>query len=292
MKKVWIRVPGSSGNLGSGFDVAAAALGVYLELELEVVPKAQGMPYQPKNLIVRTAWPLLQKAFPKNGFRFRSKDGIPMGKGLGSSAAARLAALVAARLLTKREDHDEETLTQAARLEGHPDNAAASLYGGFCLSWFAGGKVQAYSRKMPRELAAVICIPSFNLPTEKARRILPKSVPRQDAVFNLGRLASLFCALETKQFGQLKSALEDRLHQPYRARLIPGLNQVIESALKSGALGACLSGAGPSVLAVVDQRKDPGAIGEAMERAFAGRRIQSRAQVYLFDNKGFKSERN
>lgn len=287
-RKAWVKVPGSSGNLGSGFDVAAAALGIYFELEIEVVSKAQGETLDRNNLVIATALPYLKKRFPKNGFRFRMQNGIPLERGLGSSAAARLAAICAAKLLGGEEPRETDWV-QAAKLEGHPDNAAASFHGGLCASWRDDKSgLRCASRQIPTELAAVVCVPDFKLATAKARRVLPAKVSLEDAVFNLGRVAALWAAFDHRRYSLLRSALEDRLHQPYRKKLIPGFENVVNAALKKGAHGACLSGAGSSILAITERKADLEAIGAAMQSAFKRAGIASQSLHLPFDNIGIK----
>ncbi len=287
-RKVWVRVPGSCGNLGSGFDVVAAAIELYFELEIEVTPKAQQPMLKSGDLIADTAWPILKKAFPGQGFIIKAKSQIPMARGLGSSAAARVAALAAAYLLSKGEEGLKSVVGQAARLEGHGDNVAAAFYGGCCTSWRDGETFHCYSQKVPTSLAAVLAIPEFELPTKKARQALPLKIPHEDAVFNLSRLAALLAAFAAKKPEWLRQGLEDRLHQPYRTRLIPGLSRVINVAVKTGAAGACLSGSGSSVLAIAEVKADIVAIAQAMQKAFAASGIKSERKILAFNNKGIE----
>lgn len=297
-RKIWVRVPASSGNLGPGFDVLGAALKLYNELEIEITPasgievklygpEGRELPRTAQNMAVRTALKILERRFPENGFRFKMIQRIPLARGLGSSAAARLASYAAAYALI-REKNKTRALEEAVREEGHPDNAAASFYGGLCACLWNEEKKQVYRWKMPRELKAVLCIPDFELSTSKARRALPKKVELEEAVGNLAGVAGILGAISHKRYEGLQNAMQDFLHQPYRSHLIPGFARVLEGALNAGALGACLSGAGSSILALAHEKSDPERIGRAMKNAFKRRRVASQVRILDFDNQGIK----
>ncbi|MBI4368758.1 MAG: homoserine kinase [Elusimicrobia bacterium] len=284
--KAWVRVPGSSGNLGSSFDVAAAALAVYFELEIEVVSEYRGDRFDPGNLVMELSRPILRRAFANKGFKWTMKNGIPMGKGLGSSAAARLGALAAARLLAQSEKPSLATAQEAARLEGHRDNTAASWKGGLTMAWETSRGMEIASWKMPSDLRAVVCIPEISLSTQKARKILPCRVLRQDAVFNLSRQAALTAAITERSYHWLREGMEDRIHQPYRSKLIPGFHRVIKEALSTGAHGACLSGAGPSILAIASVKANLNDIAGSMENTFKRAGVSAASRILNFNNQG------
>jgi homoserine kinase len=237
-----VRVPASTANLGPGFDVLAAALS--LQLELEVVETGEfavvtdlDVPRDRTNLIVRA----FERLAAADGFEFRISSKIPLSGGLGSSAAAIVAGLVAA-------DHifelDADVRTLANELEGHPDNVGAALSGGFVICDEAG----VHRFDPPMGLEAVLVIPHEAVRTSEARQALPDLVPRADAVFNVAAAARLTLGLSTGNLDLIAGALKDRLHQPYRARLFPRSAELLELAPKLGALGATISGAGPTVL--------------------------------------------
>jgi homoserine kinase len=238
-----VRVPGSSANLGPGYDAMAAALALHLELEVEetgeltVETDVPGVPHDRTNLVVR-AFESLRAA---DGFSFRIRSQIPPGGGLGSSAAAIVAGLVAA-------DHmfelDTDLLAAATALEGHPDNVAAALRGGFVICHEGGAE-----RFDPAPgLEAVVAIPPERVATKSARAALPPEVPIADAVYNAAHAAILVLGLARADLDLLARGLSDRIHQPRRAHLYPRSMELLERARELGAVGASISGAGPTVL--------------------------------------------
>jgi homoserine kinase len=238
-----VRVPASTANLGPGFDVMAAALALHLELEVvetgtfAVVSEVEGVPRDRDNLLVRA----FERLHPADDFEFRIASQIPMSGGLGSSAAAILAGLMAA-------DHifelDADIRGLATELEGHPDNIAASLQGGITI---CDGPT-AHRFDPPMGLEAVLVVPATPVRTEQARAALPAQVPMADAVFNVACAATLTLGLARGDWDLIAAGLRDRLHQPHRAHLFPRSAQLLEDAPSLGALGATISGAGPTVL--------------------------------------------
>jgi homoserine kinase len=239
---VTVRVPASSANLGPGFDVLAAALGVWMELEVtetgrfEVRTDLQ-IARDQRNLAVRGFSALR----PADGVRFAIRSDIPLSGGLGTSAAAYVAGLAAADALN---GGGADLLAEASRLEGHPDNVAAALLGGFVVC--SGDS--AARLDPPAGLEAVLVVPSRAVRTAKARAALPPEVPMSDAVFNIGRASLLVLGLAQGDLDLVARGLADRLHQPRRASLYPRSMELVERATELGALGATISGAGPSVL--------------------------------------------
>jgi homoserine kinase len=237
-----VRVPGSSANLGPGFDVLAAALGIHLELEVIetgrfAVETELDVPRGRDNLIVR-AFELLR---PADDFEFRISSTIPLQGGLGSSAAAIVAGLLAADHLFEL---DADVLALAAELEGHPDNVAAALCGGFVVCH--GTRVHRF--EAPMGLEAVLVVPHAAVRTEAARAALPAEVPIADAVFNVAHASLLMVGLTTGNWELISDGLDDRLHQPRRAHLYPRSAELLGRVRALGALGATISGAGPTVL--------------------------------------------
>lgn len=291
-RRVLVRVPATTSNLGSGFDVLGLALTLYNELEAVSTSGAGNLvrvegegsdtlPRDENNEVAR----VLSSRAPRLAADLRLTNRIPIARGLGSSAAARLAALLAARALAGPEGDD--VLEAATALEGHPDNVVPALFGGVRLSVRDGGAVVqvALRSPSPRDLKVVACVPGFELSTEKARRVLPARIPRSDAVFASGRVGLLAHAFDARRYDLLKTAMQDVLHQPYRAALVPGMKQVIEGALAAGAFGASLSGAGPAMLAFAAPGK-AGRVGRAMQKAFLAKRVDSRVLVLDVDTKG------
>jgi len=241
-RRALVRVPASSANLGPGFDVLAAALGLYMELEVQETGRFGVETELPiardrRNLVVRAFGELA----PVDRFTFRIRSEIPLSGGLGTSAAACVAGLLAADRLFAR---NADILERATRLEGHPDNAAASLLGGFVVC--ADGKARRFD--LPAGLEAVLVVPHEAVRTTEARAALPACVPLADAVFNTGHAALLVLGLAHGDWDLVARGLCDRLHQPHRAHLYPRSIALVRRAAALGALGATISGAGPSVL--------------------------------------------
>jgi homoserine kinase len=239
---VIVRVPASTANLGPGFDVLAAALTLHLEVEVREtgsfgVQTDLEVPTDRSNLVVR-AFELLH---PADRFAFRIMSAIPLTGGLGSSAAAIVAGLLAADRLAGL---DGDVLARAVGLEGHPDNIGAALEGGFVIC--VGSRVHRLDP--PPGLAAVLVVPDEPVGTEAARAVLPAAVRMEDAVFNVGRVALLVRGLSTGELELIADGLADRLHQPHRAHLYPRSAELLAQARSLGALGATISGAGPTVL--------------------------------------------
>ena len=254
-----VRVPASSANLGPGFDVLGAAVSLHLELEVVetgsfAVLTSLDVPHDRENLVVRA----FERLHPADGFEFRISSEIPLGSGLGSSAAATVAGLLAADHLFEL---DADVLSLAIELEGHPDNVAAALHGGFVVC--DGPRVHRFDA--PMGLEAVLVIPEDRLETRTARTVVPDTVPIGDAVFNLAHVAMLMLGLATGDWELIGEGLRDRLHQPPRAQLYPRSMSLLERAAELGALGATISGAGPSVL-VWCLYEQTGAVVRALER--------------------------
>jgi homoserine kinase len=240
-----VRVPASSANLGPGYDVLAAALSLELELEVEetgeffVHSELPGVPSDRTNLCVRA----FERLHPADGVTFQIRSEIPAAAGLGSSAAAIVAGLAAA-------DHmyelDAPLFELAVELEGHPDNVAAALHGGFVI---CPGPGQEPVRFDPAPgLEGVLAIPEDEVPTADARAAMPDEVPLADAVHNVGHAALLVLGLAKDDFSLIGRGLRDLVHQPRRRSLYPRSMELVERAEELGAVGATISGAGPTVL--------------------------------------------
>jgi homoserine kinase len=246
-----VRVPASSANLGPGYDVFAAALAMHLELEVEETGtfsvEAEGLevPLDRSNLCVR-AFEWLR---PADEIAFRIGSDIPLAAGMGSSAAAIVAGLMAADHLYELALESDDLLSHAAEVEGHPDNVAAAIHGGFVVCSRSGGAVTATRLDPPEGVEAVVVIPSVQVPTEEARKAIPDAVPVDDAVANVAAAAELVLGIERSDLGLIGRGLADRLHQPHRAHLYPRSMEIVQSAaIELGAIGATISGAGPTVL--------------------------------------------
>jgi homoserine kinase len=257
---VRVRVPATSANLGPGFDAFGLALALYDEvligttdggLAIEVEGEgAEDVPRDSSHLIVRSLHTALDALGGSvDGLALRCVNRIPHGRGLGSSAAAIVAGVLAAFELTGTPGDPAQVLRIAAGIEGHPDNVAACLYGGFTIAWGSGSAVRLDPHPA---LSAVVYVPPAPLSTELARGLLPDTVPHADAAANAGRAALLATAVTTRP-DLLPVATEDRLHQPYRARAMPDSAALMER-LREGGVPAVISGAGPAVLAFVSDQ--------------------------------------
>jgi homoserine kinase len=258
-----VRAPASSANLGPGFDCLAAALGLHLELEVEEtgafalhtdLPVARGR----ENLCVRA----FERLHPADGFTFRIRSQIPLAGGLGSSAAAVVAGLLAADHLFEL---DADVLALATELEGHPDNAAAALRGGFVVC--ADGDAVRF--EPPTGLEALAVVPHEAVNTKRAREALPADVPLGEAVFNVAHASLLMLGLARGDWELVGRGLEDRLHQPRRGPLFPRSLELVGHARELGALGATISGAGPTVL-VWCFYEHTGAVAAALQEQIEG----------------------
>jgi len=271
-----IRVPASSANLGPGYDVLAAAVSLHLELEVEETgefsfdPGGLDVSTGRDNLVVRA----FESLHPADGIAFRLHSEIPLARGLGSSAAAIVAGLYAADHLFELALSEEEMLARATEIEGHPDNVAAAIYGGFVIcgegAREGGGDAPTAARfDPPGGLEGIAAIPAEEVSTERARAAIPAEVPLADAVANVSAAARLVLGLKTADLDLVAAGLADRIHQPRRRDLYPRSMELVDAAAELGALGATISGAGPTVL-VWTTWQDAGKVAEALERRCAG----------------------
>ncbi len=279
-KTIKVQVPGTTANCGPGFDTLGAACTIYNDMQLTLCAEpgvtidihgegAGNIPLDSRNIVWRSIQHLLQKAglqetYP--GARIVMENHVPLSRGLGSSAAAIVAGLKAANVLTGNRFSRRDLLQMATDIEGHPDNVAPAIFGGFTISTMNNGRPECFSFMPKIPLKLVVAVPEFPLSTRAARSVLPKTVPLKDAVFNVSRASLLVAALCRGNKGFLRHAFEDALHQPYRAKLIPGMYDVFKAAKEQGALGVSMSGAGPCLIAFTVEQ--PTAVGEAMVAAF------------------------
>ncbi|MBE3583020.1 MAG: homoserine kinase [Limnochordaceae bacterium] len=365
-------VPATTANLGPGFDTLGLALDLGNELEVEILAdhgnvepgggtdvaqqpagSPEGQSNAPfilevygegadqlgashDNLLVKA----LQRGWQRWGrgrglppLRLICRNEIPLGSGLGSSAAAIVMGLatawalawwvagcqprLAAAATQQGEDRcstagagtiwtiadlpaaeQDELLSLAYQLEGHPDNVAAALYGGFTVALALDGPGKLSEERLPRvwverldvssSLWGAVVTPSFPLSTGRSRQVLPETVARQDAVFNLARLAWLVAAMAKQDWARVGEGLVDRLHQPYRVRLVPGLADVLAAGRQAGALGATLSGAGPSAFALAPDHGRAEAAGQAMQRAFSDHQVEAQVRVVKVGTMGLQ----
>ena len=283
-RKVRVRVPATSANLGSGFDTVGLALDYHDELEFtlsadpvntaaQVMIEGEGadtLPRDETHLVVSTFRRACQTfGLGRVGFILQAHNNIPQARGMGSSAEAIVAGIAAAAAFAQDDELNRDAVFElAAAIEGHPDNVAPAVYGGLTMSWdmetpegvgsvpIPGGEplhkgFHTINYRVADDLTAAVFVPDYELSTEKARAALPKTIDHHDAVYNLARAALLAGSLTTGKLENLDAATGDCLHQPYRFGLIENGEDIVREAKKLGALGAFISGAGPSIVAIV-----------------------------------------
>lgn len=259
-----IQIPATSANLGAGFDALGLALSYYNYVNME---EADGIfiksldntpvPQDESNLVYHTAKTLFEICgHPFHGLSIEQVNNIPMARGLGSSSACIIAGLVGANNLMGKPFGLDDLVNLSAQIEGHPDNTAPALLGGIVTAVFDGRNVHWVKQEVFTTLKFVVVVPDFELKTEKARACLPTEVSHKDAVYNLSRAALFSASLLTGKYENLRTAVHDRLHQPYRMELIPHGRDVFDTAYSLGAYAAYLSGAGPSLMAIVDAENE------------------------------------
>jgi len=250
--KVLLRVPATSANLGPGFDCLGLALDLWAQFTLETHDAPVPPPDNPLLGMVLAAAEAYYAAAGVEappGLSIDWQGGFPVARGLGASAAARAAGLVGANVLAGEPLSLEELLPLGAYLESHADNMAPALLGGLQVAVWEGQRVTHTSVPVPPQLRVVLLVPDRKMPTRESRRLLPQEVSRQDAVYNVGRAALLVAALSAGRLDLLDTATGDRLHQPARSKLLPGMEQIMASARQAGALCAYLSGGGSTISA-------------------------------------------
>ena len=293
--KMKVRVPASTSNLGSGFDVVGLALQMYLEVELEaegeeLVIESEGLgasqlPCDENNLIFRMIREHAGDAVPA-GLRIRIRNDIPLTRGFGSSAAAIVAGIALGEWLKCGTPPERQVVLEAATAaEGHPDNASAAVLGGLTVSAVIDGQVEATSLRLPYGIEIVVLIPDREIETKKAREVLPLSIPRSEAVFNLQRLGLLLAGLFQNNRSYLYHGVKDRIHQGRRIHLLPAMGSVVKALNDHrGCLGAFISGAGPAVAAFTSG--DGQKLGELGVEEFSREGIPAEAQVLAPDYLG------
>jgi len=304
MTKTEIIVPASTSNLGASFDTCGLALALYLRMTVEaqtdrfeIVPTGEGassVPRDESNLMARVARFVAEQRGQKiSGARLLVDSQIPLARGLGSSSSAVIAGISVYEVLANERLSEEEFFRYALHFEGHGDNIAPSLLGGLVVACVVeseehGPSLITVKRAWPEDVKIVVVIPELELETAKMRAALPLIVPMHDAVFNIQRAALLQAVISERRFELLGEALRDRLHQPYRAPLAPGLNEVLqlneERHRHPGLLGIAISGAGSTMIAFATENRAE--IGAAMVARLAASDVRSRALEIDVDNRG------
>jgi homoserine kinase len=300
---VAVEVPASSANLGAGYDCLGVALGITNRIELEVRVWSRGqieltvdgegrneLTEDRENRFVQGLEAALRLALgdlPEGvGWRIGMRNQIPLSRGLGSSAAATVGGILAGNALAGEPLASADLLRLATQIEEHPDNAAAALLGGFVVSAATADGVEALRFDAPRELRAVLFVPDLRLSTREMRRALPATVPLGDAVANLAAVAVGVAGLATGRHELLGRLTVDRLHEPYRAVVYPQLPGLVAAAREAGAIGACLSGAGSTIIAFVDNKSAATTIAAALDEAAARLELPGRSRAVELRNTG------
>lgn len=296
MRSVAVKAPATTANLGPGFDTLGLALKLYNTIEIEETGAglmiecsgegAGSIPTDESNVVYRAARSVFEQAnrVPA-GLAIRLHSEIPAARGLGSSAAAIVGGAVAANKLAGSPLGEREILQICAGIEGHPDNVVPALVGGFAITTITSAGHVEYIKTLPSPtIRAVAVVPDFELKTADARKVLPTSFEFKDVVYNVGHAAFFVGAFITGNFSSLRFAMEDRLHQPYRESLIPGMRAVFEAAMRCGAQSVSISGSGPTLIAFVNSRDEE--IGEAMREAWTGQGVQCRVLLLDLDTAG------
>jgi homoserine kinase len=294
MESVTVRVPASTSNLGSGFDTLGLALKLYNRVQVARVAnkglsvglsnpeanadRAQRMLSEAASLFFRRA---RRKMF---GIAVKVTGDVPVGRGLGASATARLGLVAALNELSRARLTRQQLLEIVSELEGHPDNASPAIFGGFTVAGTVSKTVCCQSFRVSSRLKFVTLIPRFEISTEHARKLVPSTFSKADAVHSLNRAALITAAFASGNYESLRGLFDDRVHQPYRERLIPQLSRVVRSGERAGAIGGFLSGSGSAIICLTLAK--PKAVALAMQRQFSDAEVK----ILTADNRGFMLE--
>ncbi|MBI3885618.1 MAG: homoserine kinase [Opitutae bacterium] len=299
-REVTVRVPGSTSNCGAGFDTLGLALQIYNEVTLARAPRgvlapAAGGSRQALPMLreVIAAWQAHTGAELDFGLSFRIEGDVPVARGLGSSVTVSAGALAALNELTGAGLSKHDLVGLVASIEGHPDNAAPGVLGGFCVARSdpgSGAYLDAVRVSVPAALRFVVCSPSLRMLTKQSRGVLPAALPYFDAVKSINSAAYLAAAFATGDYAKLRHSVSDFMHEPYRLPRIPGGRQAIVAGVAAGALTGWLSGSGSSVLCVA-RAADVPAVGRAMARAFRAEQTDGEVFPLRADNAGLKITR-
>jgi homoserine kinase len=295
---VTVRVPATTANLGPGFDTLGIALKLHNQVSIRevdgpTVERVDAMRSNPAALaMTREAMEAFfrRSKVKAHGAQVEVKGDVPTTGGLGSSVTVRLGIVYALNELNSRPLGDTELLDLVTVLEHHPDNAAPALFGGFAVSALINGTVRYRRFNVPPSLKFVVCAPDYEVSTDKARALLPKQVPLRDAVENLNRVALITSIFATGDYALLRGLFDDKLHQPYRKKLIPMLDDVIAAGVEAGALAGWLSGSGSSIMCITEQKEK--VVAEAMANVFGRQNIRCDTHVLVADNDGTRVKRS
>ncbi len=264
MAKIKVRVPGSSANMGPGFDSLGLALTIYnyieaeeteqgLVIEINDAETKEFLPTDEKNLVYKSMKYLFEKAgYTPKGLKLTLTSEVPVTRGLGSSSACIIGGLVAANELSGKKFSPREIMTMATKIEGHSDNVCAAYLGGFTVSVFDKDEVFYYSHKINGDLKCLVLIPDYAVTTQKARNTLPGYYPKRDVAFNISHASLLVAAMVSGNYDNLLCAIDDRVHEPYRKIFIDGYQKLYNKLKSYGALGTFISGSGPTLASIIE----------------------------------------
>ena len=248
-----VKVPATSANMGPGFDSIGIALNLYNEYDFEGINDEFA---NEDNIILQA----MKKTFDKYDYEYSGllikviRQDIPISRGLGSSSSCIVAGIAGAMRIMNIELDREKILEIAVEIEGHPDNVCPAIFGGMTVAIMEGKKIVSNNIEVKPGIMFTAIVPRFRLSTAKSRAVLPKEIEMKDAIFNIGRTALLISAFSSGKYELLKYAVDDKLHQNYRSPLIPKFNELYKEAMDNGALACYLSGAGPTLMAIIDER--------------------------------------
>jgi homoserine kinase len=287
-----LEIPASVANLGPGFDALGMAVALYNRysftisdqpgINISISGEGAGLlPKDEQHLVYRAYVATLQRLGQDvpPGFGLEQHNHVPFAGGLGNSATAVVAGVLAANAVAGEPLNAEQLLLAATAIEGHPDNVVPALVGGLVTCVYEAARVTYVSIPLPDACQVVLAVPDFSVNTALARQVLPSHIPLTDASYNVSHVSLLVAALYTGQWQTLAQAMQDKLHQPYRAHLIPGLRAVCDAALNAGAVGAALAGAGPTVMALTTDAVVADSIGKAMTDAFLAAGVSARCLI-------------
>ena len=289
-----VKVPASSANMGAGFDTLGVAVGLYNRLRIEEIPSgleiktlnSGGYVLQNENNLIYRAMRVVfdTVGYEPSGIRIIQNSAIPMTRGLGSSSACIIGGMVGANVMSGRQLSYGEILNLASAMEGHPDNVAPAMYGGFCVSLTENGQVMTKSYKLNPRIKFAVMIPDYFVATKKSRGLLPEKVDLKDAAFNISRASMFQAALITGDMEKLRYAAQDRLHQPYRKDYVDGMEEIFEKSYQAGSRATYLSGSGPTIVSIIDERYDE--FKNEMIKFFAENSHKWKCRILSIDNVG------
>ena len=297
IEPVIVKVPATSANCGPGFDCLGVACTLYNTFTYELIPQGfelvvegegKGKMYpSAKNLAFLSFLKLWNKLNGERvGLKIHMRNNIPLSRGLGSSSTAIVAGLMAANVMCGNKLNKTAIVNIASEIEGHPDNVAPAILGGFTINLMQGREVKSLKIIPPKRFKLIAIIPAMPLATAKARAVIPKMVSHKDAVFNVSRASMLVGALLSGNYDYLSFALEDKLHQPYRAGLIPGLQEAFSAGKEQGAFNVIISGAGSTIMAYAPSDANAEKIGEAMKAKLTAKGLASTVHILAVDTEG------